>query len=188
MMIELGKRESNTRNGDTPCIVGIRHMANSIRSWYKFHMLFPWVKHSGFVRLMKGVTFAKNMDIVIGHNVQLGPYSDVATNVHFGDNVLVGAKVSFVGRRDHSFDIPGQTMWKGTRGKSGIIYVENDVWIGTSSTIMSGIRIGKGSIVAAGSVVTKDVPPCEIWGGNPAKKIRDRFDSIEDKVLHLSCV
>lgn len=51
---------------------------------------------------------------------------------------------------------------------------------------MSGITIGKGSIVAAGSVVTKDIPPCEIWGGIPAKKIRNRFNTEEEKKYHLS--
>ena len=50
---------------------------------------------------------------------------------------------------------------------------------------MSGITIGKGSIVAAGSVVTKDIPACEIWGGIPAKKIRNRFKNEEDKLMHL---
>lgn len=58
-------------------------------------------------------------------------------------------------------------------------------WIGHGAIILAGVRIGKGSIVAAGSVVTKNIPPCEIWGGNPAKKIKDRFDSEEAKIKHI---
>lgn len=58
-----------------------------------------------------------------------------------------------------------------TKGK---IIIEDEVWIGANVTILSGITIGKGAIVAAGSVVTKDVPPYSIVGGNPAKIIRYR--------------
>ena len=56
------------------------------------------------------------------------------------------------------------------------IIIGNDVWIGTRATICSGVRIGNGAIVAAGAVVTKDVPPYAIVGGNPAKVIKYRFD------------
>ena len=57
----------------------------------------------------------------------------------------------------------------------GHVIIENDIWIGEGCTIMSGIRIGSGSIVAAKSVVTKDVEPYTIIGGNPAKPIKQRF-------------
>ncbi len=58
----------------------------------------------------------------------------------------------------------------------GPIVIEDDVWIGTDSLILSGVTIGKGAVVAAGSVVTKSVPAFTIVGGNPAKLIRNRFD------------
>lgn len=58
----------------------------------------------------------------------------------------------------------------------GPIMVEDDVWIGFNSLILSGVTIHKGAIVAAGSVVTKDIPPYAIVGGNPAKVIKFRFD------------
>jgi len=58
----------------------------------------------------------------------------------------------------------------------GNITIENDVWIGLNCTIMGGVTIGNGSVVGAGSVVTKDVPPYSIVGGNPAKHINYRFD------------
>lgn len=58
----------------------------------------------------------------------------------------------------------------------GDIIIEDDVWIGANSVILSGVRVGRGSIVGAGSVVTKDVPKYSIVGGNPAKLIKTRFD------------
>jgi virginiamycin A acetyltransferase len=54
--------------------------------------------------------------------------------------------------------------------------LESDVWIGHGAIILQGVRIGEGSVVAAGSVVTKDVAPYTIVAGNPARPIRDRFD------------
>jgi serine acetyltransferase len=57
----------------------------------------------------------------------------------------------------------------------GDIIVENDVWIGAKSTIMSGVKISNGAIVAANSVVTKDVPPYSVVAGNPAKIVKYRF-------------
>lgn len=60
--------------------------------------------------------------------------------------------------------------------KKGEIVIGNDCWIGREATIMSGVIIGNGAVVAAGSVVTKDVPPYAIVGGNPARIIKYRFD------------
>lgn len=64
----------------------------------------------------------------------------------------------------------------------GDIVVGNDVWIGRESVIMPGVRVGDGSIVAAYSVVTRDVPPYSVVGGNPAKWIKKRFD---DELIDL---
>ena len=67
----------------------------------------------------------------------------------------------------------------------GPILVQDDVWIGFNSTIMSGVTIGQGAIVAAGSLVTKDVAPYSIVGGHPAKLIKYRFErEVIDKLVH----
>jgi len=58
----------------------------------------------------------------------------------------------------------------------GDTVVGNDVWIGRESTIMPGVKIGDGAIIAAYSVVAKDVPPYTVFGGNPARSIKPRFD------------
>ena len=65
--------------------------------------------------------------------------------------------------------------------------IENDVWVGIGTIIKAGITIHNGAVVGAGSVVTHDVPAYEIWAGNPARKIRDRFsDETKKKLLEIS--
>jgi acetyltransferase-like isoleucine patch superfamily enzyme len=162
----------------------IRYIFNLIRTWYLFHFKYPWVKYDGFIRIMRHTTFAK-MKIHLGHNVQFGPYCNISTDVIFGNNILLAGRVCIIGKNDHTFNIPCQLIWNGARGKEHTTIIADDVWIGHNSTVLAGITIGKGSIVAAGSVVNKSIPPCEIWGGIPAKKIKDRFNSIEDKKAHL---
>lgn len=65
---------------------------------------------------------------------------------------------------------------EGHPSTKGSVIINNDVWIGRNVIILSGIEIADGAVVAAGSVVTKNIGPYEIWGGNPAKFIRKRFD------------
>jgi len=65
----------------------------------------------------------------------------------------------------------------------GPIIIEDEVWIGTNVLIFSGVTIGKGAILAAGAIVTKDVPPYAVVGGNPAKLIRYRYSEEIIKLL-----
>jgi acetyltransferase-like isoleucine patch superfamily enzyme len=66
-----------------------------------------------------------------------------------------------------------------------MIVIEDDVWVGFGSIILSGVRVAQGSIIAAGSVVTKDVEAFCIYGGVPAKKIGLRFNNKEDLHNHI---
>ncbi|MDT8421804.1 MAG: CatB-related O-acetyltransferase [Desulfuromonadales bacterium] len=65
----------------------------------------------------------------------------------------------------------------------GDVVIGNDVWLGTDAMILSGVRIGDGAVVAARSVVTRDVPPYGIVAGNPAKLVRTRFDNVRVQAL-----
>lgn len=163
----------------------VNYFYNILRTWYKFHFKFPWVKYHGFERVGKHVSFIKGMSVEMGENVQFGPYCSVSSDIKFGSNILMAGHVYFIGKNDHSYNVPGQLIWDGVRGIDKKTIIQDDVWIGYNSIIIGGVNIGRGSIIAAGSVVTKDVPPCEIWGGNPAKKIKDRFQFNEDKLRHI---
>lgn len=64
----------------------------------------------------------------------------------------------------------------------GDTVIGNDVWLGRESVVMPGVKIGDGAIIAAYSVVTKDIPPYSVFGGNPARFIKKRFD---DELIEL---
>jgi acetyltransferase-like isoleucine patch superfamily enzyme len=96
---------------------------------------------------------------------------------------MFGPKVAIVGA-DHCFDIPGSPMIFSGRPELKVTVIEDDVWIGYNSVIMAGVIIGRGAIVAASAVVTKDILPYTINAGVPAKKIGDRFTNEHDKEIH----
>lgn len=81
---------------------------------------------------------------------------------------------------------PSAKDFKGHPQTKGDILVGNDVWIGKDSMILSGVQIGDGAVIAAGSLITSEVQPYSIVGGNPAKLIRKRFsDEDIEKLLQL---
>lgn len=129
--------------------------------------------------------------ILIGDDAYLGKDVHIETNAVIGRYCLVANRVAFVGRHDHDFRIVGIPVrfspWVGDCGAtnaSEAVVVEDDVWIGFGSTVLSGVRIGRGSIVAACSVVVRDVPPYSIVAGVPARVIGSRFESSEEIEIH----
>lgn len=101
-----------------------------------------------------------------------------------GNYCSIADNVSFILSSDHetkyisTFPFKVQIMESGLEGKSkGNIYVDDDVWIGYGAIILSGVHIGQGAVIAAGAVVTVDIPPYAIVGGVPAKVLKYRFES-----------
>ena len=124
------------------------------------------------IKIQSQVLFGRFTDITIGDNTAINERSRLR-NVCIGSDVLIAPEV-YILHSGHSYsriDIPiklqGETFYSKT-------IVENGAWIGARSIIMPGKRIGEGAIIAAGSVVTKSVPPYAIVGGNPASIIKYR--------------
>lgn len=113
--------------------------------------------------------------------VTLGDYSGIGINAkiygtcHIGRYVMMGTDVTII-TRNHRFDRTDIPMMEQGFEEERPVYIGNDVWIGDRALILPGVHIGDGSIIAAGAVVTKDVPPYSIAAGVPARKIRDRFE------------
>ena len=104
-------------------------------------------------------------------------YSSVPLLVE--SHVMIAASVSIVGE-DHSTDIyPGVEIIHSPRPQACSVTIQQGAWIGCSAIILSGVTIGRGSIVGAGSVVTKSIPPFTIAVGNPCKVIRNRTVTLQ---------
>jgi len=147
-----------------------------------------------FKRLRYGLrnvhpTFFMAGKSMVAKDLVAGPYSFMADECRICPRVKIGAYVMFGPRvvvtgSDHKFDIPGVPIIFAGRPELRETVIEADAWIGFGSVIMSGVRIGRGAIIAANSVVTKDIPAYEIYGGVPAKKIRDRFSTQSEMEIH----
>jgi len=108
----------------------------------------------------------------VGKNCKISSHTFICEGVTIEDNAFVGHNVTFI----------NDLFPKATTAEGGLqtekdwavvpIKVESGASIGSSVTILCGVTIGKGALVGAGSVVTKDIPPYEIWAGNPAKFLR----------------
>ncbi len=114
-----------------------------------------------------------------GRNIVMGDYSGLGADCIVPNNIVIGKYVMmaprcFIADNNHVSDRVDIPMCFQGKTKSKVTIIEDDVWIGTGAILTPGHRIGKGSIIAAGAVVTKDVAEYSVVGGNPAKLIRMR--------------
>ncbi|MDE5580431.1 MAG: CatB-related O-acetyltransferase [Treponemataceae bacterium] len=125
--------------------------------------------------------------VVIGRKtygeIYISDHSELDTKLIIGSYCSIAPGVQFLLGGEHNINTvstyPFKVMcfgYKREAGSKGNIVIQDDVWIGQKAIICSGVTIGQGAIVAAGAVVTKDVEPYSIVGGNPAKIIKYRFE------------
>lgn len=137
----------------------------------------------------------------IGNQVYVGKDVHIEANCQIGNYCLIANRVAIVGRHDHDFTAVGFPVrfspWVGSkRFPSKYVdeeaVIEEDVWLGYGTIVLTGVTVGRGSVVAAGSVVTRDVPPYSIAAGVPARVIGNRFDdpttiSRHEAAMHGGC-
>lgn len=122
-------------------------------------------------------------DLIAEHDVYIGPNCLINPKVKIGAYTMLANDVKILGG-DHSYNKPGIPMLYSGRDIIKQTVIGKDCWIGAFSIIMCGVNIGEGSIIAAGAIVTKDVDAYSIYGGVPAKKIKNRFLCNEDIEKH----
>jgi acetyltransferase-like isoleucine patch superfamily enzyme len=110
----------------------------------------------------------------VGSNVFIGRGTvlDVFDNIEIGSDTMIGSRCYIVSQ-NHGISA-GKGLMREQPMAGNAVVIEGDVWLGSHVVILPGVRIGHGSVVGAGSVVTKSIPEGEVWGGVPARYIRKR--------------
>jgi len=154
----------------------VRNLMNSLRNLVLFRVCYPWVIIGRNVRCQWSARFwAPHRHIILGNNVGIGHHCVFIADAEIGDKVLIAGDVAFLSSDEHIYDVVGKAIWDSGNGHKHKIVVEDDVWIGHGAVILAPARVGRGSVVAAGSVVTSDVPRYSIVGGVPARLLKMRF-------------
>ena len=170
---------------------------------WKAMQFFPRAWHSLKRRLQAKTLKACGEDVYLPHdvmlygrNIYIGNHVSIGAGavlmctgapIHIGDHVMFGPRVTVI-TGNHRIDYVGKYMYD-VKGPDKLpendqpVVFEGDNWIGANATILKGVTIGEGAVVAASAVVTKDVAPYTIVGGVPAKYIGDRFTP-EELVRH----
>ncbi|MBW3697802.1 acyltransferase [Vibrio sp. T187] len=121
-----------------------------------------------------GCSMIPNPSLIVGSNVDIGWQTTIAvgTKVVIEDNVRIAGGGFLFGYSGHPLDAKRRAQGEGDDPcQIGEIVLERDVWLGTNVTVKGGVTIGEASVIAAGSVVTKSIPPFSIVAGNPAKVV-----------------
>ena len=129
-----------------------------------------------------GVKIHSARNIEIGNNVRIGEgtYINAHGGLFIGNNVHFGPKV-FIWTSNHNYFAPEKLPYDDTMIYKNIT-INNNVWVGAKVILIPGVTIGEGAVIAMGAVVTKDVPPCAVVGGNPAKILKYRDIEIYNKL------
>ena len=156
------------------------------RAWNK--LVVSPIKKGAMEKCGKNVKLGRGLRLYGAENLNLGDNIGIGENAVFmctrakikiGNDVMFGPGVTCI-TGGHRMDIVGRTMISITNDEKrpeddkGIVFA-GDNWVGANATILKGVTVGQGSVVAAGAVVVKDVPPFSIVGGVPAKVIKMRF-------------
>ena len=143
----------------------------------------PDIENAGYLELGNVVRIWSNVNrcrlavkkggkLIIGNNVRLnGPIISASNEIRIGNNCRIAPQVYLM---DGDFHAVEDRL---SDGKSSPIIIEDDAWLATRCMVLKGVRIGKGAVVAAGAVVTKDVPPRSLMVGVPAMRIKEFSDA-----------
>ena len=142
----------------------------NIRYFCAKHMMVSCGKNN---KIGKGAFIGSGSNLSMQDNSSIGK-NCIVSYAKIGSEVMMGEGIVFYAA-NHKFDKLDIPMSQQGMNKPRILQIENDVWIGAFSIILPSCKkIGKGSIIGAGSVVSKDVSPFTVVGGNPAKLIKSR--------------
>jgi carbonic anhydrase/acetyltransferase-like protein (isoleucine patch superfamily) len=136
-------------------------------------VLFPESLRMGDRSFIAGGAIVRNIQLIMGTDCSINSYAVLSGKVTLGDGVRIASHASIYGF-NHGHASIEEPIFCQPATSTGI-HIGDDVWIGAHAVILDGVQVGSHSIIAAGAIVTKDVPAYSIVGGNPAKIIRSRL-------------
>jgi maltose O-acetyltransferase len=146
----------------------------AISQYFRSYLVSKMLKECGQnLRVNPGVSIGSGANISIGSNCNLSEKMRIIGHFYGGNNLMFGPDVTIISY-NHKFDDLSIPMRAQGAADSQPVTFENDIWVGTKSIILPGVHVGSHAIIAAGSVVTKNVPDWAIVGGNPARVIKYR--------------
>lgn len=155
-------------------------LVNKILRRLWMHLQLPLFKRHGTNLLIGyGGSFAYD-HIELGNNVYIGPHATfmaAISTIKIGNKVVFGPHVKIMAG-DHRTNVIGQYMYdvKEKQPNNDLdVIIEDDVWVGASAIILKGVTVGRGSIIGAGTVVSRSIPPYSVVIGNPGRVIKKRF-------------
>ncbi|WP_241535928.1 acyltransferase [Indiicoccus explosivorum] len=175
---------------------------NTMRNILRTFSILVIVFYKAFYKYIM-MPMKKSMFAECGKNVYIGRRSTfIYNNIHLGNNISIGSDANFICglakiiikdkvmfgphvfiiTGSHRMDVIGEYMIdiKDKLPENDLdVVIEEDVWVGANVIILKGVTIGRGSVIAAGSIVTKNVEPYSIYAGVPARKIKERFSEEE---------
>ena len=145
-------------------IIGKNVTLNSRNRGYHINMHSP-------VKLFADRPGAK---IVIGDNTRIhGTCIHAYSSITVGSNCLIAANCQIIDGNGHDLSFDDVDNRINTHGGSKAVTIEDSVWLGANTIVLSGVKIGRGSVISANSVVSKDIPPKTLAGGNPAVILKE---------------
>lgn len=161
---------------------GLFRMLRRLRMrWLRLRHGLKHVHPTAYISTLAGVEIAR--DVRLAEFVYVGNGCVIGRNVSIGRYTMLAPRVSIVGA-DHRMDVPGRPMIFAGRPEQRPTAIGDDAWIGVGAVVMQGVTIGRGAVIGANAIVTKDVPPYEIWVGIPARRIGERFSDAEARRRH----
>jgi len=154
----------------------VKYLPMPVGDFFRYSVLKLFMKKIESMRIKDGATFWFPEGISIGRHVSINEwvFIDGYGGVEIGDHVRIAHRASVVSE-NHDFMSLEKPIYL-QKKKKGKIVIEDDVWIGMGAKILMDVTIGRGAVIGAGAVVTKDVRPYAIVGGVPAIEIGGRLE------------